>query len=165
MTSPNDILRNYQIKAWKKYSPEIKTWIMIANFFFAILPGIVFITRNVFIEDETVMSQAAFGDSNYNIIVAIYLVGLVPSLFQMFQYNRFMSLRLVRTYFFGQCISIFLLLLSSSDKFISTIRSISKQNTRSRISKTLSKIGIFCLILVLCYIPFFIYVFSGYSEI
>ena len=97
--SPDNILRNYQIRGWQKFSPEVRTWIMMANFFFAIVPGIVYLIRNVFIEDEVAMNQASMYDSGYRTYLFVFLIGVLQSIFQLAYYNRFMSLRLVKTYF------------------------------------------------------------------
>ena len=164
--SPNDILRNFQIRGWKKYSTEVRTWIMMANYFFAILPGIIFLIRNVFIQDEVAMSQADISTNGYWTFLLIFGIGIIQSIFQMAFYNRFMSLRLVRTFFVGQCISLFLILICASKEFIETLRFVAKPSKADSLHMNLlKKSGLFALILVFCYILFFVYRFSGFSDI
>ena len=164
--SPNDVLRNLQIRGWKKYSPEVRTWIMMANFFFAILPGIIFLIRNVFIEDEIAMTQADVHSNGYWTFLLIFGIGVLQSIFQMTSYNRFMSLRLVRTFFVGQCISLVLILLSASKDIIKYLRVVVKPHkTDPLYMNLLKKAGAFALLTVFCYTFFFLYRFSGYSDV
>lgn len=164
--SPNDILRNYQIRGWKKYSPEVRTWIMMANYFFAILPGVIFLIRNVFIQDEVAMSQADIYSNGYWTFLLIFGIGIIQSIFQMTNYNRFMSLRLVRTFFVGQCLSLFLILIGANKGFIESLRFIVKPNKADPLHiNLLKKSGLFALLLVFCYVFFFVYRFSGFSDV
>ena len=163
--SPDNILRDFQIRGWHKYSSEVQTWIMMANFFFAVIPGIVFLVRNVFIQDEVVMTQASVNNSGYWTYLMIYSLGLIQSVFQLTNYNRFMSMRLVKTFFVGQCIGLILLLIGLSETLIQFLQNIVKPNRNDDWLKSNSKkLGLFSLILVLTYFIFFIYRFSPFSE-
>ena len=163
--SPDNFLRDFQIKGWQKYSPEVQTWIMMANYFFAVIPGIIFLVRNVFIHDEVVMTQASVNDSGYWTYLMIYSLGLMQSIFQVANYNRFMSMRLVKTFLVGQCVGLILLLVGLSETFVQFLQNIVKPNKNDDWLKSGSKkLGLFSIFLVITYIFFFIYRFSPFSE-
>jgi hypothetical protein len=64
-------------KMWKKnYSSSAKFFVMLFNFLFGILPGISYILRNVFVDDEKVMIQASFGSPGYWVYFFVFLMGV-----------------------------------------------------------------------------------------
>lgn len=164
--SPNVILRKLQKRGWARYSVEIQTWIMMVNYFFAIVPGIIYLIRNVFIKDEIIMTQASLKDTGYWTFLIVSSFGLIQSVFQIIQYNRFMSLRLVKTFFIGQCIGLFLILLGANKTFIELLRNMVQVDQNDDFWKTSGKKGgLFCILLLFSYIVFFAYRFSPFSEI
>lgn len=164
--TPNNILRKLQIKGWQKYPIEVKTWIMMANFFFAVVPALLFVIRNVFIEDETLMERANIKNTGFWVILIIFSIGFFQSLFQLMFYQRFMALRLVKTFFFGQCVGLIVLLLAANKNFIQMLRFVvKKKENDSEMQKFFKKIGAFCFLLLVVYIVFFAYRFSSFSEI
>ena len=163
--TPDNILRDFQLKGWQKYSPEVQTWIMMTNFFFAVIPAIVFLVRNVFIQDEVVMMKASLKNTGYWTSLIIYFLGLMQSVFQLVYYKRFMSMNLVKTFFVGQCMGVILLLLGMSESFIDFLQNIVNPNEIDSFWKSTSKkLGLFSLILTFAYVFFFVYRFSPFSE-
>ena len=125
MDNQNKILQ----KLWNKsYSSSGKSVTMLFNFMIGILPGVTYITKNVFIDDEKVLNQASFGSQEFWIYFTTFAFTFLLSIFEMLYFKRFMSVQLVRTNFVGQFLSIFMILLSTNNEFINFLRNIIRQN-------------------------------------
>lgn len=161
MSNPNSYARLMQLKAWKQFPIPAKVWIMMVNYFFAVLPGILFVLRNVYIEQtKQNVRPASFGDSVYITTLVVQVLLLFMSISQQIIYNRFMALRMVRVFMIGQIVSIILMLISTNEKFIGLLRSKFKKK-----NKNMSWILLFLVILIMSFVGFILYVQSPISEL
>ena len=149
---------------WAKQ--PLKIWSMYLNFILGIIPGIVYILRNVFIHDEIAMNKASIKNSDYWIYVLIFGLGLVQNAIDIFYYKRYISVSLIRSKFIGQILSLILLFASTNDTIISFLRNIVKQkiNDSKNINK-LKKLNVVLVLLVFCSLFFVVYKETSFSEL
>ena len=160
MNNPDMYTRLLQLKLWKMYPKNVKLWIMIVNFFFATLPGILFVLRNVHIDKtRDSIKMASFNDSVYVMTLLLEIMLLSMSISQQFFYYRFMALRLVRVFMVGQIVSIALMILSTNSSFMKLLRKYFK-DANERISWIL----LFIFIVASTYILFCAYAYLPFSE-
>jgi len=150
----NQIMRLDQIQGWQSYPALTKFWIMIANYFFAVLPGILILTRQVYIEDEKVTKNSSLGLS-YMFIISVAFAYIGMSVFQLVRFQRFMSLRLTATFMIGQIVALVAILLTISEPLLKKIKA--KFNVKD--SKFTSKSVTFLVILASSYVPFLLHAF------
>lgn len=117
---PNCYARVHSQDIWSKYMerPNVAIFILICNFFFAILPGVLYFATNVRIvqeEDNNIDRELPNVQKLSDWLALLFIIfPLFVSTWQMFMFHRLISLRMTRTFFFGQCISVFLYLLCFS---------------------------------------------------
>jgi hypothetical protein len=163
MNEQNEYLK----KIWKKtYSSSGKSFVMLFNFLFGILPGVIYILRNVFIDDEKVMNQASFGSPGYLVYFFVFSIGFIQNIIELIYFKRFMTVQLVKTYFIGQTLTLIMLILATSKHFIEILRKIVKQNKNDTTHiNTLKKIALLTILVFFCMCVFFIYKYSIFSEL
>jgi hypothetical protein len=163
MNNQNKLLQNL----WNKsYSSSGKSLTMMFNFILGILPGIIYIVRNVFLDDEKVMNRASFVSQGFWVYFIAFAFQFILSIFEMVYYKRFMSVQLVRTNFVGQTLSICMLLLATSNKFIDFLRNMIKQNEEDNQNiNFMKKAGLAVILISVNLIAFFIYKYSKFSEL
>jgi hypothetical protein len=154
-------------KMWKKnYSSSAKFFVMLFNFLFGILPGISYILRNVFVDDEKVMIQASFGSPGYWVYFFVFLMGFIQNLIELIYFKRFMTVQLVKTYFVAQILTLIMLILATNNTFIVFLRKLIKQNKNDKSHiNLLKKITLLLILLIICLSFFFIYKNSYFSEL
>lgn len=109
---PNCQARVHSEKIWKRYleNRNVAIFILVCNFFFAILPGVLYFATNVRLvqeEDETLERSPPNVQSIVDWLAFLFVVfPIFVSFWQMFVFHRLISLRMTRTFFFGQCISL-----------------------------------------------------------
>ena len=106
---------------WKKYMSESKLiciWILLSNFFVCILPGVLFFATNVRISQESneyLSATLPILPTLRNIVswfgVIFVLAPIVISIIDIIFFHRFIILRMSRTCFIGQIISVILLII------------------------------------------------------
>ena len=139
---------------------------MYLNFILGIIPGIVYILRNVFIHDEIAMNKASLKNLDYWIYVLIFGLGIVQNAIDIFYYKRFISIFLIRSNFTGQFISLFLILASSNKTIINFLRNMVKQNKKdSENLNKLKKLNILLLLFTFCSLVFIFYKDTSFSEL
>ena len=157
--SPDEYARKIQIKMWQKYSVGVRIWIMIANYFFAILPGILYIVRNIYIIDSKKNVKKASINSKMHIIAVVFQAVLLMLLFsQILFQGRFMSLKLVKTQILGGLVSLVFMLLSSNQTFLEML----SFNLKTKI---LEQSTIYSVLLLVAYSVLMLYGLSPFSEL
>lgn len=112
--NPNCYARVLSEMIWSKFmeNPGVGAWILVCNFFFAILPGVLYFATNVRIvqeEDNTMDRELPNVQKVSDVLALLFIIFPVfVSAFQIVVYNRLISLRMARTFLFGQCISLVL---------------------------------------------------------
>ena len=156
--TPDQHARKLQIKIWKRFPDSIKIWIMIANYFMAVLPGITFAVQNVHVKDSNTSKNAEFQNETYITTLITHLMVIVLLAVQIFLKSRFMSLKLVQTQIVGNIFSIALVLMSTSKWFVKAFS--------FKIGNTTFNQGLMFLALLLCgYVLLFLYGISPISEL
>jgi len=148
----NQFMRADQIQGWQGYSFPAKFWIMMVNYGFAVLPGIIIMMRQIYIEDEKVTRNSSLSLSYFTVIM-IFLAYIGMSLFQIMYFKRFMSLRLTTTFMLGQIVSLIAVLMTMSGFLMKKI----KTKIRVKDSKVLSKISVFLVLLSSSFVPFLLH--------
>ena len=163
MENQNKLLQNL----WNKsYSSSGKSLTMFFNFLLGVLPGIIYIIRNVFLDDEKVMNRASFVSQGFWVYFMAFAFQFLLRIFEMVYYKRFMTIQLVRTNFVGQLLSMFMLLLATSDQFIDFLRNMIKQDKEDKENiNFLKKSGLAIILICVNLIVFFIYKYSKFSEL
>ena len=94
--------------------PPIAIWILMCNFFFAILPGVLYFATNVRIvqeEDNNIDRELPNVQKVSDWLALLFIIfPIFVSAFQMFKFHRLISLRMTRTFFVGQIVSVILYL-------------------------------------------------------
>tara|TARA_B110000977_G_scaffold193152_1_gene267720 strand:- start:6617 stop:7123 length:507 start_codon:yes stop_codon:yes gene_type:complete len=152
---------------WRKqYTPSGKSFLMFLNFLFGILPGVVYILRNVFIDDEKVMRRASFGSSGYWIYFLLFAIGFTQSFVELVYFKRVMSITLLRSYFLGQLLSVFMLFLATEKRFIKFIQTLVKQNKNdTSFLNNSKKTSVLLFLIAFCTIFFWVFINSNFSEL
>jgi hypothetical protein len=150
----NQYMRADQIQGWQGYPAYTRLWVMMVNYFFAVLPGILILVRQVYLEDEKITKNSSLDLSVWFIIsVALAYIGM--SVFQIVRFQRFMSLRLTATFMVGQIVALVAILLTLSDTLLKKIKS--KFNIKD--NKLTSKAVTFSVILASSFVPFLLHAF------
>lgn len=151
---PNVFARKKSEQIWGRYMSESKLvamWILTANFFFGVLPGILFFVTNVRIsqeEDESVSNVLPDFSRAVNWFGIIFvLFPIFISVFQMFVFNRLISLRMTRTFFVGQTIGFVFYMCSFSKSFLRKFHWFPKKSTFIALAIILLIIVMICIFL------------------
>lgn len=146
---------------WSKFmeTPGVGAWILTCNFFFAILPGVLYFATNVRIvqEEDNIIDRELPNVQKLSDWLALLFIifPLFVSAFQIFVYHRLISLRMTRTFLFGQCISVFLYLLCYSKPLLRKFTFLPRKQT----------IPVLTILLILFIYPFLFYPWLvKYSE-
>lgn len=105
---------------WTQFmrKPGVATFVLVANFFFAILPGVLYFATNVRIlqeEDEYIERDIPDIQSMADWFAIIFVIfPIFVSIWQIRVFHRLISLRMPRTFLFGQIISLALYMLCFS---------------------------------------------------
>ena len=153
LSPPNQFAHKAQRNIWSKYPSKVKLWIMFANFFFAVLPAVLYINERIH------HNYSPSIDEKFTAFIVFQLFLLITTASQLYFYNRFMTFRLVRTTIFGQLVSLCLALLCLSPSFIKNIESTIKSHDRLSSSAI-----IFCFFMVISIILFLGFINSPFSE-
>jgi len=124
---------------------KVALWIMYANFFMGMLPGVLIFQRKL---------QSTTKDEKFK--VADYIAFMLPiliSIFQMVKFKRLMGMRMYKSVFVGQVISLSFIIIASSDTYLEKIRNILKD-------KTSNNLLLAFLALIVSLIIFYVYVFG-----
>lgn len=104
------------------FTPFVPIFILICNFFFAILPGVLYFATNVRIvqeEDSTIDRELPNVQKLSDWFALLFIIfPLFVSVFQIFKFHRLISFRMTRTFLFGQIISSVLYLCCFSKPFL-----------------------------------------------
>jgi len=100
---------------WGRFMPSRGTciWIMYCNFFFGVLPAILFLSNSIYIASleseevvQTVPSIPGFDAKSiarwFAILFILFPIGV--SVFQLCHFSRFIGVRLIWTFFIGQAV-------------------------------------------------------------
>ena len=154
--TPDEYARVLQIKLWKKYSVKVRLWIMIANYFMAILPGILYVISNIYFENNN-KKHASFNNKSFYIMLGFQALMLVLMTYQMIFNQRFMSHKLIKVQMLGNLTTIAMMLLSTNEGFLSFL----KFSRR----KVWNQVFIFGILLLFAYSILFVYTISPLSDL
>jgi len=150
----NQYMRADQIQGWQGYPAYTRLWIMMVNYFFAVLPGILILTRQVYLEDEKITKNSSL-DLSFWFIISVALAYIGMSVFQIVRFQRFMSLRLTATFMVGQIVALVAILLTLNDTLLKKIKS--KLNIKD--NKLASKAATFMVVFAASLVPFLLHAF------
>lgn len=134
-TNPNHFARKKSQQIWGEYMKQwfAPRWILTVNFFFGVLPGILFFVTNVRLsQEETGSLPNVLPDFHRAVSWFGLLFVLVPifiSLFQIFYFHRLISLRMSRTFFIGQLVGLIFYMCSFSKDFLKKFHQFPKKFT------------------------------------
>jgi hypothetical protein len=150
----NQYMRADQIQGWQGYPAYTRLWIMMVNYFFAVLPGILILIRQVYLEDEKITKNSSL-DLSFWFIISVALAYIGMSVFQIVRFQRFMSLRLTATFMVGQIVALVAILLTLNDTLLKKIKS--KLNIKD--NKFASKAATFMVVFAASLVPFLLHAF------
>lgn len=165
---PNCFARIKSEEIWSRYLSEstmIGMWILTCNFFFGVLPGILFFITNVRISQEpsqslpNILPDFRHMVSWFGIIFVLFPIFI--SIFQIFVFHRLISLRMTRTFFVGQIVGLILYMCSFSKTILKKFHWFKKKITF--ISLTI----ILLIIVMSCVFVPYLFLFSevfNYSD-
>lgn len=122
---PNCFARLRSEEIWNRFlsqSKAVSAWILTCNFFFGMLPGILFFVTNIRLsQEETKSLPNLLPDFNravswFGIIFVLFPICI--SLFQILHFHRLISLRMTRTFFMGQIVGFIFYMCSFSQSFL-----------------------------------------------
>jgi hypothetical protein len=124
---PNCMAWSDSANMWSRYmeSPSTRIWIMYCNFFFGVLPAVLFFSNSVYIAslqtEQVVETLPDLPNLDARSIARwfSYLFILFPlfiSMFQLVHFNRFIGMRLIWTFFIGQMVGLLWYVLAVSPK-------------------------------------------------
>lgn len=159
---PNYFARKKSEQVWEKYmtsSKLVAAWILTANFFFGVLPGILFFATNVRLsqeEDESIPNVLPDFNRVVNWFGIIFvLFPIVVSVFQMFKFYRLISMRMTRTFFIGQIVGFIFYMCAFSKTILRKFQWFPKKSTF---------IGLVIILVLLVMILFFLPYLFLFSE-
>lgn len=123
--NPNCFARLRSEEIWNRFmsqSKVVSAWILTCNFFFGMLPGILFFVTNIRLsQEETKSLPNLLPDFNravswFGIIFVLFPICI--SLFQILHFHRLISLRMTRTFFMGQIVGFIFYMCSFSQSFL-----------------------------------------------
>jgi len=163
LKDPNYFARRKSEEMWGRYLSESKVvaaWILTCNFFFGVLPGILFFVSNVRIsqeEDKKIPNVLPDFNRAVNWFGIIFvIIPMVTSIFQMLKLYRLVSLRMTRTFFVGQAVGFIFYMCSFSKTFLEMFHWFPKKTTF---------IGLVIILLVLAMLIIFIPYLFLFSEL
>lgn len=116
-TTSEEILNRFMT-----HSKGVTAWILTCNFFFGVLPGILFFVTNIRLsQEETKSLPNLLPDFNRAVSwfgIIFVLFPICVSIFQMYVFERFISLRMTRTFFVGQVVGFIFYMCSFSQSFL-----------------------------------------------
>lgn len=136
LNDPNYYARRKSQQMWVRYlsgSKKTAAWILACNFFFGVLPGILYFVSNVRISQEENKKLTNILP-DFNRVVNIFgilfvIIPMVASIFQMSKLYRFISLRMTRTFFVGQLVGFVFYMCSFSKTFLEKFHWFPKKTT------------------------------------
>jgi hypothetical protein len=103
-------------------SKGVSAWILTCNFFFGVLPGILFFVTNIRLSQEETKSLPNVLPDFHRVVswfgILFVLFPISISLFQMYHFHRLISLRMTRTFFAGQVVGFIFYMCSFSPRFL-----------------------------------------------
>ena len=149
MCDNNQFARLLQESIWKAFRNDKVTsyWIIIANFFFAVLPGISYFVYNTYINNKKPSRP-----SLNTLALWMFLFPLFISIFQLVSFKRLMGMKMVRTHMVGQIVSLVLAMLCLNTNILDSF-------------KTLNIFGTYAILFLCAYAVLGAYVASGFSEL
>lgn len=160
---PNCYARLRSEQIWNTFlsnSRTVSTWILVCNFFFGFFPGLLFFVSNVRLSQEQTQSLPQLLPSFNRMVnwfgILFVLFPICISIFQIFQFNRFISLRMTRTFFIGQSIGFIFYMLSFSEKVLEKFQWLPSQFTF---------FGLTLILVTITMILFFIPYLFSFSEL
>jgi len=160
---PNYFARKKSEQIWGRYmrhSKFVASWILACNFFFGVLPGILFFVTNVRISQEedkkipNVLPDFNRAANWFGILFVLFPMFI--SVFQMFHFNRLISLRMTRTFFAGQLIGFVFYMCAFSKSFLQMFHWFPKKTTF---------IGLVGILIVIVMVPIFLPYLWFVSEV
>jgi hypothetical protein len=163
LKDPNYFARKKSQEMWGRYmfeSKNIARWILTCNFFFGVLPGILFFVSNVRIsQEEDKKITNILPDFNRAVNWFGILFVLFPmfiSVFQMFKFYRLISLRMTRTFFVGQLVGFVFYMCAFSKSFLEKFHWFPKKT---------SFIGLVIILIILVMVFIFLPYLFLFSEV
>ena len=110
---------------WGRYvesNKNVAIWILTCNFFFGVLPGILFFVSNVRISQEedkkisNVLPDFSRAVNWFGILFVLFPMFI--SVFQIFKFYRLISLRMTRTFLVGQFVGFIFYMCAFSKSFL-----------------------------------------------
>lgn len=140
---PNEFARLMQENVWKKFLqvPGVALWIVVANFFMAVLPGVSYAVG--------VLHKS---QQNHLVTLLSIAVPLFISLFQIVVYKRLMNLKLTRTLLVGSVVGLVIAVLALGIE-------------KADILKDRMRLELYAIFAAIAAVLFFVYVASGMSEL
>jgi hypothetical protein len=135
LNDPNYFARKKSEQIWSRYmkSKNVARWILTCNFFFGVLPGILFFVSNVRIsqeKDQTISNVLPDFNRAVNWFGILFvLFPMFISVFQMFNFYRLISLRMTRTFFVGQLVGFVFYMCAFSKTFLEMFHWFPKKTT------------------------------------
>lgn len=119
-SEPNDCASVFSKQIWRIFMENsfVALFILFSNYFFAILPVLIIFFQKIRNKKE---KKPKFGPLLNIISIFFFFFPLAVNFYQLVFFKRFISLRMTRTYFFGQIVSLILYGLSQSNYLITKI--------------------------------------------
>ncbi len=160
LNDPNYFARRKSEEMWGRYPKGVQQWILTCNFFFGVLPGILFFVSNVRIsQEEDKKISNILPDFNRAVNWFGILFVLFPmfiSVFQMFNFYRLVSLRMTRTFFVGQLVGFIFYMCAFSKTFLEKFHWFPKKTTF---------IGLVCILVIIVMVSIFLPYLLLFSEV
>lgn len=127
--SKSDILECYNInhcatefakETWNVImkNSSIALFVLFSNYFFAILPALIVFFQKIRMKKDKKVKITPL----LNVIsIFFFILPLLVNLYQLVVFKRFISLRMTRTFFFGQIVSLLIYGLSQSNYILNKI--------------------------------------------
>ena len=100
---------------------NVALWIMYANFFMGMLPGVLILQRKL----QNTTKNEKFKIADY----IAFILPILISVFQMMKFKRLMGMRMYKSVFVGQIISLAFIIIASSDNYLEKLRDLLKDKT------------------------------------
>lgn len=135
-TDADYFARKKSQQIWARYllkGKGVARWILFCNFFFGVLPGILFFVSSVRISQEegkqmtNVLPDFNRAVSWFGILFVLFPMAI--SVFQIFKMHRLISLRMTRTFLIGQVVGFVFYMCSFSNKILESFHWFPKKST------------------------------------
>lgn len=116
----NDCAAKFAKETWNIIMKNsfVALFILCSNYFFAILPALIVFFEKIRIRKNKKVKITPL----LNVIsIFFFLFPLLVNLYQLFVFKRFISLRMTRTFFFGQLVSLIIFGLSHNNYLLNII--------------------------------------------